>query len=70
VNLVGIAPDLTTVVVRCCRKQRSVALALANIAWACDIMGTLIVSVLMQYIDLWERLWHIQLVPEWSDAFT
>jgi hypothetical protein len=51
-------------------KQRSVAFVLANNAWAHDITGALTMLMLMQYIDLWERLQHIQLALERPDAFT
>jgi hypothetical protein len=69
-SLADIALYLTTAVDKCHNKQRSVASALANNACAYDITGVLTVSVFMQYINLWERLRHIQLVPERPDAFT
>jgi hypothetical protein len=43
---------------------------LANNVWTRDITSALTVSVLMPYIDLWERLQHIQLAPERPDVVT
>jgi hypothetical protein len=70
VSLADIALDLTATVAKRRRKQCSMAFVLMNNTWACDITGALTVPVLMQYIDIWECLQHIQLTPGRSDTFS
>jgi hypothetical protein len=69
-HLADIASDLTVAVASRHRKQCYVASALLNNNWTCDITGALTVPVLMQFIDVWERLQHIKLSSGLPDTFS
>jgi hypothetical protein len=53
-----IAPDLFQAVSRHARARHSVASTLQNQAWIRDISGALTIPVLIQYLNLKERLQH------------
>ena len=44
------------------------ASGLANHAWASDITGAQTVQVFLQYLDLWERVRGVQLMPGVPDS--
>jgi hypothetical protein len=68
--LADIALDLTAAVGAHQRKQRSVANALHNNNWTCDITDALTISVLLQYLDMWHRLQQVQLLLGTADSFS
>jgi hypothetical protein len=55
------APNLVVAVSARCHRSRMVADALANNAWMRDISGALSILVLVQYLQLRERLVDVQL---------
>jgi hypothetical protein len=56
-----VAQDLLAVVSTNRRRQRTVAKGLVNNTWAHDITGALTVPVLIQYLEIHQRLQHIHL---------
>ena len=49
------------------KKKRTVAEALQGDQWIQDISGALTVQVLLQYIQLWDRIRNIQLLENQED---
>ena len=43
---------------------RTVAQALFNRQWIKDITGPLTVQVLLEYLQIWEQMHHVQLHPQ------
>jgi hypothetical protein len=64
------APDLVDAVLRRIRRQRTVQQALHDAAWIADISGALTIPVLVQYLQLRERLQVVTLQPEVPDSIT
>jgi hypothetical protein len=60
-NIADWAPNLVVAVSARCHRSRMVADALANNAWMRDISGALSILVLVQYLQLRERLVDVQL---------
>jgi hypothetical protein len=63
------APDLWAVVPKRFRCSRTVASALLGNTWICDIVGPYTVPVLVQYVQLGERLMDLVLDSESQDLF-
>lgn len=57
-----IAPAILAAVLRSRAKTRAVASALANRSWVADITGAIIVQVLLEYLNLWDRLLEVRLL--------
>jgi hypothetical protein len=68
-SLSQLAPDLVTAVVKHTHDFRVVADALHNDRWIADIVGSLSVSALVQYVATWERMQNFQLVHDREDKF-
>lgn len=51
------------------RRSRSVRDALANRQWARGVTGAPTVAVLVEYVQLWDRVDHVQLQPHTPDKF-
>jgi hypothetical protein len=62
-----LAPDLLDAVPMTRRKQRSIAFAVADGAWTQDILGPLTIPVLMQFLDIHNRIQQVHLSPESKD---
>jgi hypothetical protein len=54
--MLDISPDLAVAVAPRRRKHRLVASALLNNSWTRDITSALTLPVLVQYIEVWQRL--------------
>ena len=63
-----IAPAVFASVPRAKARIRSVASGLADHAWVSDITGAQTVQVFLQYLDLWERVRGVQLMPGVPDS--
>ena len=59
-SLIDLAPCLCNAGVRI-RTRRTVAQALLNGQWIKDITGALTVQVLLDFLQIWEKLQHVQL---------
>jgi hypothetical protein len=64
------APDLARAVPRQLRNSRTVAVVHGNEDWIRDITSPRMVPVLIQYVQLRERLQYIILLQETDDRFT
>jgi hypothetical protein len=42
--------------------------ALQNYAWVSDIEGSLTIDIIVEYIQVWEMINELQLLPEVDDA--
>jgi hypothetical protein len=62
------APNLLAAVHPWRWNKRIVASALEQNAWLCNIVGALTIPVLMQYVEIRERLETIVLNPSSPDA--
>jgi hypothetical protein len=62
-----IAPELFAAVARRARKNRTVAATLNNNAWRNDITGALTILVLVQFLQLHQRLEGVALQPGTPD---
>ena len=59
--MIDLAPCLVNAVCGRIKKKRTVAQALQNRQWISDITGALTVQVLLEYLQIWDRLQGIQL---------
>jgi hypothetical protein len=64
-----LALDLFQAIPTRCRNSRTVSDALAGRSWTRDIKGALTVSLLAQYLRLWDRLQNVHLNTEERDRF-
>ena len=60
-SLLDLAPCLCNAVSERVRAKCTVAQALHNKQWIKDITGSLTVQVLLEYLQIWEQMQHIQL---------
>jgi hypothetical protein len=60
-RLADLAPDLVAAVSNNSRRRRTVASAMLNQAWVQDITGAPTILVIIQYIELYQRLQSVQL---------
>jgi hypothetical protein len=67
--LPNLAPDLLDTVPMCRRRQRTVASAVSEGAWAQDILGPLTIPVIMQFLDIHQRVQQVHLLPSVTDRF-
>jgi hypothetical protein len=65
--LSALAPDLVRAVPTCLRKRRTLADGLANQAWIRDIKGALTMQVLVQFLEIRQRLQDFALDPDTPD---
>lgn len=65
-----IAPNLCNTVRRRTRNRRLVAEALHNKQWISDVVGSLTVQALHQYVLLWHQPQRVQLTPGVEDIIT
>ncbi|XP_066383764.1 polygalacturonase-like [Miscanthus floridulus] len=63
-----IAPTVFASVPQEKARIRSVALGLADHAWVSNITGAQTIHVFLQYLDLWERVRSVQLMPGVPDS--
>lgn len=70
-----IAPELCKAVMKRAQNARTVAQALTGRQWIKDITMPLSIEAIIQYMELWIRLQHIQLLPtedtiswRWTDS--
>jgi hypothetical protein len=63
-----IAPAVFAAVPTAKARSRTVASGLTNRAWVSDIAGAPTVQVVLQYLELWERVLSVQLVPGTPDS--
>jgi hypothetical protein len=63
-----IAPAVLTSVPWAKARTRTVASGLADHAWVSNISGAQTVQVFLLYLDLWERLHDVQLMPGVPDS--
>lgn len=49
-------------------KSRTVASGLVDRAWVSDIVGARTVQVILQYLELWDQLLEVQLLPGVPDS--
>jgi hypothetical protein len=68
-RLADLAPDLVVAVSNNSRRRRTVASAMLNQAWVQDITGAPTILVIIQYIELYQRLQSVQLSGETADSF-
>lgn len=68
-SIAQLAPTLHETVSKRTRKGRTVSQALANRRWTQDIRGGLTSQVLVEYIDIWERMSAIGLDEGREDTF-
>jgi hypothetical protein len=66
--LADLAPSLFAAIPQRKRQQRSVETALQNHAWVSYIQGSLTVDIIVDYIQVWELINELQLLPEVVDA--
>ena len=66
-SLIDLAPCLVNAVCGRIKKKRTVAQALQNKQWISDITGALIVQVLLEYLQVWDRLQGVQLQENQPD---
>jgi len=52
------------------REVRTVCDALTEQSWISDIQGTLNVTVIVEFLDLWNLLSEVELQPEVEDSHT
>jgi hypothetical protein len=68
-RIADLAPDLCAAATPRRRARQTVASALQNHAWIQDIIGPLAVPVLLQYLDVRQRLQQVRLSQNVSDRF-
>jgi len=68
-TLAELAPNLLQAIPRRVFKSRTVAQALQNRGWVRDIKGELSVQVLMEYLQMWDRVDGITLQQGIPDQF-
>ena len=68
-TLAELAPNLLQAIPRRVFKSRTVAQALQNRGWVRDIKGELSVQVLMEYLQIWDRVDGITLQQGIPDQF-
>ena len=66
-SLIDLAPCLVDVVCGRIKKKRTVAQALQNKQWISDITGALTVQVLLEYLQVWDRLQGVRLQENQPD---
>ncbi|WVZ55719.1 hypothetical protein U9M48_006344 [Paspalum notatum var. saurae] len=68
-SVAELAPNLALAIPKKVRKRCSVSQALSNHRWVTDIRGALTVSVLIDYLRIWELVDGIMLQPGVPDQF-
>ena len=66
-SLIDLAPCLVDVACGRVKKKRTVAQALQNRQWISDITGALTVQVLLEYLQVWDRLQGVRLQENQPD---
>ena len=66
-SLLDLAPCLCNAVATRVKQQRTVAEALHNDQWIADISGALTVQVLLEYLQIWDRVRQTQLLQDQPD---
>jgi len=66
-SLMDLAPCLVNAVCGRVKKRRTVAQALQNRQWILDITGALTVQVLLEYLQVWDRLQGVRLQENQPD---
>jgi hypothetical protein len=67
-QLADLGPSLFAAIPQRKRQQHTVETALQNHAWVSDIRGSLTIDIIVDYIQVWELINELQLLPEVVDA--
>jgi hypothetical protein len=67
-SIADLAPSLFSIIPQRRRQQHTVQAALQNNAWVSDIQGTLTMGIIVEYIEIWDMLYELQLQPEIGDT--
>jgi hypothetical protein len=67
-RLADLSPSLFPAIPQRKRQQHTVETALQNQAWVSDIQENLTIDIVVDYIQLWELINELQLLPKVDDA--